>query len=393
MRFSRTNLDLIASSLGVRTANSRRFSAWCCCCLCLMATRYASADYIGIETESKSDLSICQDAGEPDIPFPLGVCNIYAKFDEPTDRLLATGDADITTSDPSGYYQHPFGNGNTSPACNFIPLFPTLVCDSFVTIGVKCGDASDATSTDPSFDVTEFNDNGHVVGGWFNGNPPGGHGDAGTWPDLRVLILQLSVAQGESISGTITVFMFIDDEVIEVTDQQIECLLNGCSEGEPCNDGNACTEDDTCDGAGSCVGTPVVCPEGEVCQEGVCVPDSDPCECTDGRVTICHISPGHPEIAHTITIGCRALAAHLRHGDHCGPCEGDGDLLKSGASAANDDSCSGDLNGSGDIGTADLAELLGAWGPCEGCPADFNGDGVVNAADLAQVLGTWGACP
>jgi hypothetical protein len=45
------------------------------------------------------------------------------------------------------------------------------------------------------------------------------------------------------------------------------------------------------------------------------------------------------------------------------------------------------------VGTADLAILLGSWGPCGGCPADFDGDNVVNAADLAQVLGAWGLCP
>jgi len=26
------------------------------------------------------------------------------------------------------------------------------------------------------------------------------------------------------------------------------------------------------------------------------------------------------------------------------------------------------------------------------CPADLNGDGVVNAADLATLLGSWGPC-
>ncbi len=59
--------------------------------------------------------------------------------------------------------------------------------------------------------------------------------------------------------------------------------------------------------------------------------------------------------------------------------------------------CVTDLNGDGVTGPADLAALLGAWGPCESCaPADcssdFNGDCTVGPADLAQVLGAWGPC-
>jgi choice-of-anchor B domain-containing protein len=54
--------------------------------------------------------------------------------------------------------------------------------------------------------------------------------------------------------------------------------------------------------------------------------------------------------------------------------------------------CSSDLDGDGDVGAADLAMLLGAWGPNPGHPADFDGDGFVNAADLAQLLGNWGPC-
>jgi probable HAF family extracellular repeat protein len=52
-----------------------------------------------------------------------------------------------------------------------------------------------------------------------------------------------------------------------------------------------------------------------------------------------------------------------------------------------------DLNGDGSVGPADLAILLGSWGPCpaEGdCPADLDGDGIVGAADLAILLGAWG---
>ncbi len=44
----------------------------------------------------------------------------------------------------------------------------------------------------------------------------------------------------------------------------------------------------------------------------------------DGRITICHIPPGNPDNAHTIRVGISALRAHLAHGDHVGPCDGDG---------------------------------------------------------------------
>ena len=54
--------------------------------------------------------------------------------------------------------------------------------------------------------------------------------------------------------------------------------------------------------------------------------------------------------------------------------------------------CAADLTGDGEVNAADLAQLLGSWGPCGDCEADFNGDGMVNAADLAQLLGAWGVC-
>jgi hypothetical protein len=50
----------------------------------------------------------------------------------------------------------------------------------------------------------------------------------------------------------------------------------------------------------------------------------------------------------------------------------------------------GDLDGNGVVDGADLALLLGAWGPCPGCAADLDGDGVVSGADLAILLGDWG---
>ena len=43
----------------------------------------------------------------------------------------------------------------------------------------------------------------------------------------------------------------------------------------------------------------------------------------DGRVTICHVPPGNPDNAHTITVSANAIPAHLAHGDHCGQCAGE----------------------------------------------------------------------
>ncbi len=55
--------------------------------------------------------------------------------------------------------------------------------------------------------------------------------------------------------------------------------------------------------------------------------------------------------------------------------------------------CPTDLNGDGTTNAADLALMLGAWGPNPGNIADLNADGLVNAADLALLLGAWGPCP
>jgi hypothetical protein len=43
------------------------------------------------------------------------------------------------------------------------------------------------------------------------------------------------------------------------------------------------------------------------------------------KVTLCHVPPGNPDNAHTITVGAPAVPAHLAHGDTLGPCPGDGE--------------------------------------------------------------------
>lgn len=188
----------------------------------------ASADFVGVTTVIKDDPETdfqCTQAGGDFVFFPLTVCNVYATFDLGSDKLLAIGNSDLQVmsgGNPGLFYQHPFGNGNISPSCDLLPIFPDLRCDSFVTIGVKCNDGTDQTSTDPNFDSGGFNGAGHVAGGWFNANPPNGQGDAGqgdagqdpsnhTGPDppnqnLPVLFLQASVEQGNSMEGELDIF-------------------------------------------------------------------------------------------------------------------------------------------------------------------------------------------
>jgi hypothetical protein len=54
--------------------------------------------------------------------------------------------------------------------------------------------------------------------------------------------------------------------------------------------------------------------------------------------------------------------------------------------------CVADLDGSGDVGLADLLVVLAAW-DAEGEPvADLDGDGSVGLGDLLVVLSAWGVC-
>jgi len=51
--------------------------------------------------------------------------------------------------------------------------------------------------------------------------------------------------------------------------------------------------------------------------------------------------------------------------------------------------CPADFDGDGDVDTADLLYLLGAWGTPDG---DVDGDGDTDTADLLALLGAWGPC-
>jgi hypothetical protein len=285
----------------------------CASCLCFLSADAALAEFDGLVHVTKADPDTVEQCNEG---LGLDVCNVLVQFTNPTDRLLSVSiepevpdpptpaDIPIVTSDPLGYFQHEFGTGNISPACNLLGVFPDLICDSFVTIGVKCSDGDDGTSPDPDFDSDGFNNDGQItIGGWFNANPPNGQGDAGQDPpnqNLQVLFLQLSVTPGESISGSITVFWkdFDTGEIIAENNQCINCFeaCEGCPP-EGCNDDNPCT-DDVCE-KDKCVFTPNdgnSCDDGEFCNgtetctDGTCNSSGNPCkggdecnaECNEG---------------------------------------------------------------------------------------------------------------
>jgi len=60
---------------------------------------------------------------------------------------------------------------------------------------------------------------------------------------------------------------------------------------------------------------------------------------------------------------------------------------------AEDDDCTGDIDGNGAVDGGDLLAMLSGWGDCAGCDADLNDDDVIDGADLLLLLSAWGACP
>ncbi len=250
-----------------------------CCGIVLTIAASASADFVGVTTVNRDDPDtefLCTQGNGDFVPGPLTVCNVFAAFDNPDNELLGVGNADLQVYDgenPDVFFQHLFNFTPFSPSCGLVAAFPDAICDSFITIGYKCGPSPpappDATAFDSDFDAGEFAFNGHIVGGWFNASPFNTQGHASEYPDSQVLFLQSSVAQGLSLSGVLTLFwlnaageiMFQEDVPVEcaatcgscptdsdgdgVTDAADLAVLLGnwgpCGPGEPCE----CLDNDT----------------------------------------------------------------------------------------------------------------------------------------------------
>lgn len=73
--------------------------------------------------------------------------------------------------------------------------------------------------------------------------------------------------------------------------------------------------------------------------------------------------------------------------------DGDGDaiaVVDAGAYESSAVTCGPDLTCDGRVDGADLAAILGSWGPCPApCAADLDASGTVDGADLAIVLASW----
>ncbi len=212
------------------------------CAFALLAPPPTFADYVGLEIVDRNDLEICKDQSETYIPYKMDVCDVHAVFDASSDRLISVAFTNVSTTAPQGFFQHPLGV-NTAPPCAFIPLFPTLVCDSFVTLGVECD--GDGNATDPDFDSTKFNSTGEVSGGWFNSNPIGGQGV----PDAngRVMIARFSYKQNKNTSGDVCVFTKLagSKDISAFLLQPFDCAVPGGGLGPTCGDAGtgSCFED------------------------------------------------------------------------------------------------------------------------------------------------------
>ena len=57
------------------------------------------------------------------------------------------------------------------------------------------------------------------------------------------------------------------------------------------------------------------------------------------KVEVCHIPPGNPDNAHTITISENAVSAHLAHGDHVGACDSGGTVEQRGSGSESRSDC------------------------------------------------------
>lgn len=111
--------------------------------------------------------------------------------------------------------------------------------------------------------------------------------------------------------------------------------------------------------------------DGTTAYEASCA-QGDPDSEKNEKVTICHIPPGNPNAAHTISVGKSALSAHLGHGDiegECGEVESRYDDYSAGIS----------------IFTIEEDNTIEIYGDCEG--SECKAISILVIADLEPIEG------
>lgn len=94
------------------------------------------------------------------------------------------------------------------------------------------------------------------------------------------------------------------------------------------------------------------------------------------KITVCHIPPGNPGNAHTVSVGSPSLPAHLAHGDTVGECappgEDDGEAspasvpicIADGAACSADSNCCSGLCGGSGICTSQCTSVFDGSSQC-----------------------------
>jgi formylglycine-generating enzyme required for sulfatase activity len=88
--------------------------------------------------------------------------------------------------------------------------------------------------------------------------------------------------------------------------------------------------------------------------------------------------------------GAESVQSVLRHAGIAAALVSAAVALAAVPAAHGQTACDADLDNDGTVGAADLARILGAWGPCRGCTTDIDGSGAIDAADIAVLLSLWG---
>ena len=109
-------------------------------------------------------------------------------------------------------------------------------------------------------------------------------------------------------------------------------------------------------------------------------------EASDHRTTICHVPPGNPGNAHTITVGTPAVPAHLDHGDNIGACRDEPTATPTPSSSRGAEADSGGAASTGASGRRDILDTQVAQAPVKSLPVTGGVEG-----DLSSGGNAWAA--